>query len=267
MDICLLSLFTPHMLLWSWSPPSPPHTPTPRCCPSNSLVTTIQPSLFISISNLTPPKVLSLLSIFVCVILFLKPVLVRPIRLLLFLLLRQLWFFFFFASSVITLFSFFVASPLLAACLKLFHEPMHDSNHADFKWFKVWYYSFLSFLLSCFFPSQDDPILIYFCSLFPVCSSDFKHFAIFPPPFIILRMWKCSSFWFHSNPNIVIGSLITVMVHFIDCSLKMILCWSLSQPWVCSHSLVCCYGSRNHCDPKGEIYLFWGFIFNKLAMN
>lgn len=50
----------------------------------------------------------------------------------------------------------------------------------------------------------------------------------------------CSSFWFYSNPNTVIGSLTTVMVHFIDCSLKMILCWSLSQAWDFSHSLLLC---------------------------
>lgn len=118
--------------LRSWSPS--------LCCRSNFLFTTIQPSIPMSLLPLSPSFSASNLR---CVISFWRP----------------FWFvlfvcfcffcwtsFDFLASSVITLFSFSVASPLLAACLKLFHEPMHDSNHAGFKWSKVWYDSFLSFL-------------------------------------------------------------------------------------------------------------------------
>lgn len=158
----------------------------PLCCPSNSLFATIQPSFPISIYP-SPPS--PLLPIFVCVICFW-----RPFWFVLFVCFCffcwELWFFFFLASSVITLFSFFVASPLLAACLKLFHEPMHDSNHANFKWFKVWYDFFLSFFLKWWFHFDFQMF-----SFPPICSSDFKHFALFPL-FITLQMWNCAAFGF-----------------------------------------------------------------------
>lgn len=131
---------------------------------------------------LPPPP--SLLPIFVCVICFW-----RPFWFVLFVCFCffcwELWFFL--ASSVITLFSFFVASPLLAACLKLFHEPMHDSNHANFKWFKVWYDFFLSFFLKWWFHFDFQMFSFFFSPPSVLQTSNILPFS----PFLLLC--KCGT--------------------------------------------------------------------------
>lgn len=218
----------------------------PLCCPSNSLFATIQPSFPISIYPSSPPP--SLLPIFVCVICFW-----RPFWFVLFVCFCffcwELWFFL--ASSVITLFSFFVASPLLAACLKLFHEPMHDSNHANFKWFKVWYDFFL-FLFKMVIPFWFSDVLFFSP---PHLFFRLQTFCPFPPFYYFANVELCG-FWFHSNPNIVIGSLTTVMVHFIDCS-------SVDGCFRLGISLVLCFailGIRFTTVPKDWSVCFEGLL-------
>lgn len=236
---------------WSWSPS--------LCCRSNFLFTTIQPSIPMSLLPLSPSFSASNLR---CVISFWRP----------------FWFvlfvcfcffcwtsFDFLASSVITLFSFSVASPLLAACLKLFHEPMHDSNHTDFKWSKVWYDSFLSVL----FFKRMIPFWFTYALYFPICSSDSKYFTLIPPPphFLkkILQMFQV---------------LVLLQAKHSDRRLNRCNCaslWTVTWRWsTVDHRLRlgilplspdCCYASQIHHRPKGAICLFWGFTVDRLCMD
>lgn len=78
---------------------------------------------------------------------------------------------------------------------------------------------------------KDDSIPFYLC--FPICSSALDYFTHFLSPFRCF--WKHRSaakqcgHWFHSNINFAAGSLTTVMVRLIECSLKMIFCWWSSR--------------------------------------